>query len=283
VNTINLNEFTEAMKLTALQAGSIALELRPHIQNIGKQADVPEGSEQDNRAKAAREAKTIVDLAIQELFLTVISKQFPQIKIVIAEEETRSLKLFQGGANERFRFILDSLDGTLEYLNNGNKFGILTGLIDYNRFVAAVLYYPAQGWLYWAVNGDSAYLEHKRTVKKLSSIAIHPTPPIIEVNSRVVPEAREKLQKQGFEVRVVPDAATAILRVAEGKSMAYACHTRNLHDIGMATFIAELAGVMACNWHGEELLYPYTKPTRIPCLLVTSDRIGEMVEVLQGF
>jgi len=280
---MDMNTFLDDLKLSVRQAGVVAEMLQFHVRDIGKAADVPAGSENDAASTAAREAKSIIDMAVQDLILTLLVRRYPQVWVVLAEEVTPIVENhFHGQEDEQYRFVIDPLDGTRDYLDGKDSYGVLTGLIDRDRFVAAVLYYPAKTSLYYAVTGVMAYREDKEGREGLDTRNACP-PPLVEVNSRVAPETRDKLSERGFQVHVVSDAATAILRVAEGKTLAYACHTRNLHDIAMAAFIAEQAGATSCAWDGQELLYPYVRPTRVPRMLVASARADELVGALQGF
>lgn len=283
VEEIDPHAFVEFMKLLVVQGGAVALELRPHVRNIGKHTKTPRGSEKDTRAKAAREAKTAVDVAVQELVLAGLLRRFPQIKIALTEEDTRSSRSFQDDTKKRYRFVIDPLDGTLPYIEGSDGFGILTGLVDRDSFAAAVLYYPGSDQLYWAVEHAGAYREQRGLTQRLDLAACRAKSPVVEINSRVIQQARDALHNVGFEVDLVDDAATAILRVAEGKVLAYCCHSRNLHDIAMAAFIAQEAGATVCSWDSTEILYPYTEPVRIPRLLVTASREEQITAALRPF
>jgi 3'(2'), 5'-bisphosphate nucleotidase len=272
--TIDLTAFRDRMKAVLLQAGAVAVQLQEFIDNIGKAVDNAAGA-----ASKRRSILTLADLAIQELVLTAIRTDFPRIRVVIAEEVTKSLRCF--GRSGRYRFVIDPIDGTAEYLEGGGSYGILTGLIDVDKCVAAVLHYPALDTFYWALKHEGSFVEicGKRTklqCKKSTEKVL-----AIEINERVDVETRDALSRQRIEPVEVWDATPAILRVVEGTSRAYACHTRNMHDIALAGLIVEEAGGTVCNWDGSEILYPYNTATRIPRFLVCSDGAEDVTTILR--
>ena len=95
---MDLNAFLDDLKLAVRQAGAVAHILRFHVRDIGKSADVPAGSENDAAGKAAREAKSAVDMAIQDLILTLLVERYPQIAFT-------ELASARGGAHRRARWI----------------------------------------------------------------------------------------------------------------------------------------------------------------------------------
>jgi fructose-1,6-bisphosphatase/inositol monophosphatase family enzyme len=267
---VNLHEFQEFLKLLAFQAGAVALELRGKVSDLGKDIVGPDGRRNHERSRARR-AMTVVDLAIQELVLTGISKRFPQITLVRAEEQTNTARILNDRAS-RYCFVLDPLDGTLTYLEGGDTFAILGGLIDRDRFVAAVLYYPVGNVLYSAVFGEGAICERDGERRHLKVRRDYPDK-VIEVNDRVLSlsGAGEALGQSGFTVRQVRDAATAILRAVEGRSFGYMCYTRNLQ-----------AGLSVSDWAGSELRYPPETPSRVPTFMVLAGMKNEIVDALEG-
>jgi myo-inositol-1(or 4)-monophosphatase len=77
-----------------------------------------------------------------------------------------SLLFEEGGATEgsdkRHRWIVDPLDGTLNFLHGIPHFAISIGLERDGEIVAGVVYEPTRDELYWAEKGGGAYLNDRR-------------------------------------------------------------------------------------------------------------------------
>jgi myo-inositol-1(or 4)-monophosphatase len=71
----------------------------------------------------------------------------------------------ESGAAEgdgRHRWIVDPLDGTMNFLHGIPHFAISIGLERDNEIVAGVVYEPTRDELYWAEKGAGAYLNDRR-------------------------------------------------------------------------------------------------------------------------
>src|SRR5258707_1170681 len=72
----------------------------------------------------------------------------------------------EGGATEgsdsRHRWIVDPLDGTMNFLHGIPHFAISIGLERDGEIVAGVVYEPTRDELYWAEKGVGAYLNDRR-------------------------------------------------------------------------------------------------------------------------
>src|SRR5712691_242992 len=72
----------------------------------------------------------------------------------------------EGGAHEgsdgRHRWIVDPLDGTMNFLHGIPHFAISIGLERDGEIIAGVVYEPTRDELYWAEKGVGAYLNDRR-------------------------------------------------------------------------------------------------------------------------
>jgi len=66
------------------------------------------------------------------------------------------------GSDKRHRWIVDPLDGTLNFLHGIPHFCISIGLERDGEVVAGVVYEPTRDELYWAEKGAGAYLNDRR-------------------------------------------------------------------------------------------------------------------------
>ncbi len=73
-------------------------------------------------------------------------------------EESGEIK----GKNEHFRWIIDPLDGTTNFLHGIPHFAISIALEQDKDIVAGVVYDPIKDELFWAEKGGGAFLNNKR-------------------------------------------------------------------------------------------------------------------------
>jgi len=107
---------------------------------------------------------TIADIESQKKIYTIIKKKFPQDSF-LAEENLFELK------NQKRLWILDPLDGTLNYAHNFPHFAIsLAFCINYHN-IFGIIYDPIREEFFYAIKNKGAFLNNKRifvsSVKKL--------------------------------------------------------------------------------------------------------------------
>ena len=131
------------------------IEILPSIQNICKEA----GSLQKKyhktnihvSTKSNRTPVTKIDLDSNNIILKSLSELTPDIPI-ISEEEYDNKKKYD------VFWIVDPLDGTRDYLDNGNNFCICISLIDKKFPILGVIYSPITEYFYYAYKNYGAYL-----------------------------------------------------------------------------------------------------------------------------
>ena len=99
---------------------------------------------------------TEVDLASQRLIAQELSRRFPRVPVVGEEGETEPLP--HGGTY----FLVDPLDGTLNFLHGIPFFSVSIALMRDGKPVAGVVYAPAMGELFHAVTGVGAFFNGRK-------------------------------------------------------------------------------------------------------------------------
>ncbi len=108
---------------------------------------------------------TEVDRAAEKLICKTLKRRFPEFGF-LGEEH--------GAHNEGadYRWIIDPIDGTMNFVHGIPLFGISIGLEHRGRLVAGVIYDPSRKELYTAIRGRGAYLNGKRIyVSKTKKLA----------------------------------------------------------------------------------------------------------------
>ncbi len=83
-----------------------------------------------------------------------------QTRIPILSEEGREMG-YPERRNWELFWLVDPLDGTLEFLKGNNEFTVNIALMENNRAIAAVVYVPYLCRMYMAVEGEGAWLRRE--------------------------------------------------------------------------------------------------------------------------
>jgi len=137
---VDLDAALELAKSSALEAGGLLLDGFESLSDEGV------------RSKAvARDLVTDVDLASERLIVERIRSAFPEHAIE-AEEEVRDAE-----DEERPRWIIDPLDGTINFVHGLPAFGVSVALYVGLVPQVGVVHLPRLGETYWAARGGGAH------------------------------------------------------------------------------------------------------------------------------
>ena len=126
----------------AIRAGAAILD----IYNSGGPIDVD--------IKSDRSPITVAD----RLAHSVIREYLGQTRIPLLSEEGREM-LYAERKDWDLFWMVDPLDGTVEFIKGNNEFTVNIALMENNRSVASVVYVPYLGKMYLAWRGGGAFLK----------------------------------------------------------------------------------------------------------------------------
>ncbi|MGF1509797.1 MAG: inositol monophosphatase family protein [Myxococcota bacterium] len=250
--------FLEWAGLAARQAGHVALHLQGRVENLGKAADgTPEA-----------EAMSAVDLATQEVILEVLRARLPHVA-VDAEEDTLLARSSPAEEVGRALVVVDSVDGSFNYLNGSNDWAVMLGLIEDGRFTAAHLEFPTSARAVRAARGKGCW--RRSPEGDWSRVdGFGPLPQTVLGPARLVDHVRGALEANGFQISPsrcsAIDATAPILGRGCG-SIAWGVDRR--HALGLFASLEAGAHVLfgGQEWMGED---PATLGTHgRPVLLAT--------------
>ncbi len=98
---------------------------------------------------------TEVDKRSEEAILNFLSQHFPHDAIVAEESGAH-------GGSSRYRWYIDPLDGTKNYMHGFPIFSVSIGLAKDDDLIAGVVYLPVLGELFSAEKGKGAFLNGQR-------------------------------------------------------------------------------------------------------------------------
>lgn len=105
---------------------------------------------------------TIADQKANRIIVDALSKEFPDYAILSEEEKDNKERL-----QNKLCFIIDPLDGTKEFIKRNGQFTVNIALANEGKSVMGVIYVPVTQELFWASEGNGAYLTTQESMKKL--------------------------------------------------------------------------------------------------------------------
>jgi len=139
----NLEKLLEVAKIAALAGGQILKE------NFGKV------KKENIEEKGEKDFVSYVDKTSEERIKEVILKFFPEHEVVGEEMGAE-------GQRSEYRWYIDPLDGTKNYINGFPIFAVSVGLVKGEEPIVGAVYLPYFDKLYWGAKGQGAYVNGKR-------------------------------------------------------------------------------------------------------------------------
>jgi len=96
------------------------------------------------------------DMNAENTLFEELSSARPEIGFLMEEAGGR------GNLNAKSRWIVDPLDGTLNFLHGLPHFAISIALEEDGELTAGIIYDPIRDELFWAANGEGAFLNGRR-------------------------------------------------------------------------------------------------------------------------
>lgn len=103
------------------------------------------------KTKGDRDYATEIDLRSEKMITDLIKSKFPDDNILAEENK-------YGVSNSAYKWIIDPIDGTHNYMYGIRDFGISIALAKNEKIMVGVIYMPIGDELYVAVMGNGAYL-----------------------------------------------------------------------------------------------------------------------------
>jgi myo-inositol-1(or 4)-monophosphatase len=228
--------------------------------------------------KSARDVVTEVDYASEKLVLAAIRDRYPDDGILAEESghhRRRNVKPFAGRT-----WVLDPLDGTVNYANGIPYFCVSMALVDADGPLLGVVLDPQRDDLYAATRGGTATLngEPVRSSEKeglgdyVVSLAVIGRGGL----------GRERRIAQSIRIhRRMGSAALALAYVANGRFDAFVQNGGlSLWDVAAAGLIAERAGATVSDLHGGAWWDPLRRGARISIVAAPSPHHAALLELL---
>ncbi len=231
------------------------------------------------RRKSARDVVTEVDFASEKLALAAIRERYPH-DAILAEESGHHERVGPDGEASGRVWVVDPLDGTVNYANGIPYFCVSVGMVDGNRPAVGVVHDPVRGDTYAATADGPATLNGVRVRASRKA----------EIGDYVVSLAiigrggigRER--KIGRRIRIprrMGSAALSLAYVANGRFDAFVQNGGlSLWDVAASGLIAERAGATVSDLGGGPWWDASRKGATVSIVAAPSPHHGELLELL---
>ncbi len=227
------------MKQLAIKAAKEAGKVL--INNLGEIKTVTE--------KSLSSFVTNVDLAVEKKIFSVIRKKYPKHSILSEEEGFIDNK-------SEYKWIIDPLDGTHNYIHSLPIFGTCIALEYKGDVRLGVIYVPLFSQLFVAEKGKGAFLNGKRI--KVSNIS-QLKDSLLLFEGSLHMQWKEKMKflgkinKKVFRIRVSGAACFDLSSLANGSCDFHLAFATNPWDVAAGFLLIREAGGKITDFNGKEV------------------------------
>jgi len=218
---------------------------------------------------------TMTDKKVEKILIDELQKARSNYSIL--SEEIGEIK-----NDEEFKWIIDPIDGTSNFLHGIPHFGISVALEKNKEIICGIIFDPIKNEIFSTEKGNGSYLNNQRirvsSRKKLEDcILFTGGPRHASKNKEVTLEEYKKFSSKVFiPIRKMGSAALDMAYVAAGRCDG--CWHRELHywDIAAGILLVKEAGGFVTDFIGTD------KYIENKTILAANSRINEaMIEVLK--
>ena len=218
---------------------------------------------------------TASDKKVEKVLIEELQKARPNYSIL--SEEVGKID-----NDESFKWIIDPIDGTANFLHGIPHFAISIGLEHEQEIVCGIIYDPIKDEMFVAEKGKGAYLNNQRmrvsSRSKLENCIIFTGGPKREAENKdlALKEYNNFSSKVLIPIRKLGSASLDMAYVAAGRCDGFWQRNLNYWDIAAGIILVKESGGFVTDFKGEN---DYIQNKTI---LVTNSKINnEMIEVLK--
>ncbi len=218
---------------------------------------------------------TASDKKVEKILIDELQKARPNYSIL--SEEIGLIK-----NDEEFKWIIDPIDGTANFLHGIPHFGISIGLEQNKEIICGIIYDPIKDEIFTAEKGNGAYLNNQRmrvsARSKLNNCIIFTGGPRHNAKNRelALEEYKKFSSKVLIPIRKMGSASLDMAYVAAGRCDGFWQRNLNYWDIAAGIILVKESGGFVTDFNGNN---EYIENKTI---LAANSRINEqMVEVLK--
>ena len=218
---------------------------------------------------------TVSDRKVETILIDELQKARPDYSIL--SEELGEIK-----KDESYRWIIDTIDGTANFLHGIPHFAISIALEHKKEIICGIVYDPIKDEMFAAEKGNGSYLNNQRmrvsSRSKLKNCIIFTGGPNSQSKDRdlSMKEYNNFSSNVLIPIRKLGSAALDMAYVAAGRCDGFWQRNLNYWDIAAGIILVKESGGFVTDFDGEN------KYVQNRTILVTNSKINnEMIEVLK--
>ena len=218
---------------------------------------------------------TASDKKVEKILIEELQKARPNYSIL--SEEIGKIS-----NDESFKWIIDPIDGTANFLHGIPHFAISIGLEKEGEIICGIIYDPIKDEMFVAEKGNGSYLNNQRirvsSRSKLKDCIIFTGGPKKESSERELSlkEYKNFSSKILIPIRKLGSASLDMAYVAAGRCDGFWQRNLNYWDIAAGIILIKESGGFVTDFYGEN------KYLENKTILATNSKINkEMIEVLK--
>ncbi len=218
---------------------------------------------------------TASDKKVEKILIEELQKARPNYSIL--SEEIGKIS-----NDDSFKWIIDPIDGTANFLHGIPHFAISIGLENEGEIICGIIYDPIKDEMFVAEKGNGSYLNNQRirvsSRSKLKDCIIFTGGPKKESKDRELSlkEYNNFSSKILIPIRKLGSASLDMAYVAAGRCDGFWQRNLNYWDIAAGIILIKESGGFVTDFHGKN------KYLESRTILATNSKINkEMIEVLK--
>ena len=218
---------------------------------------------------------TASDKKVEKIIIEELQKARPNYSVL--SEEIGEIK-----NNEEFKWIIDPIDGTANFLHGIPHFAISIGLEHNKEIICGIIYDPIKDEMFTAEKGNGSYINNQRmrvsSRQKLKDCIIFTDGADNKnLNDESLMEVYKKISsKVDIPIRKLGCGSLDMAYVAAGRCDGFWSKNLNYWDIAAGIILVKEAGGFVTDYSGE------AKYIENKTILVTNSKISnEMLEILK--
>jgi len=234
-----LAEFLDVAREAALQAGKLVL------------ANLHGTQEVRYKGEGHKNPASQIDEQAEEIIINTISSHFPEHGFISEERGAKNTA-------SDYTWIIDPLDGTVNYIHRYRLFGTSIALSCKGDIILGVVYNPCADEMFTAVKGKSAFLNGEgirvSAVSRLDECLLAMGFPYDRNSEAFSSSIRRfaRLVKDGQALRRDGSTALDLCHVACGRFDGFCVAGNELWDYAAGTLIVTEAGGRVTDFQGNE-------------------------------
>jgi len=219
---------------------------------------------------------TMSDKKVEKILIDELEKARPNFSIL--SEEIGEIK-----KDGEFKWIIDPIDGTANFLHGIPHFAISIGLEKNNEIICGIIYDPIKDEMFFAEKGNGAYLNNQRirvsSRSKLNNCMVVTGGPRrnSEDREKVIGEYKKFSSVIDIPIRKMGSAALDMAYVAAGRFDGFWQRNLSHWDVAAGIIIVKEAGGFVTDFSGSN------KYVENKTILVTNSKINEeMIKILNN-